>query len=79
MTRWDFNEEDHQWGIWFSCSYGQGNILLSRQVKGPVTMCWSRDSVPAKIDLSVNNQGLMVIFQERVAKDINYCLKTFIR
>ncbi|WP_320337928.1 STY0301 family protein [Citrobacter farmeri] len=48
-ARWKLDADDNQRGVWFSCSYGQWNVLLSRKVKNPVTVCWSPDSVPAKL------------------------------
>jgi hypothetical protein len=47
---WDeLGPEDNRLGIWFSCSYGQWAILLSKKVQGTVSTCWSPKTLPAKL------------------------------
>ncbi|MEH1316996.1 STY0301 family protein [Citrobacter farmeri] len=46
---WEFGEEDNQYGIWFSCAYGQWVVILSKKVEGIVSTCWSPNGLPVKL------------------------------
>lgn len=49
-VKWDdLDSEDDAQGIWFSCSYGQWAVLLSKKVEGKVSTCWSPNGLPVKL------------------------------